>query len=91
MAEKLVLPNDVALCGTCSFWDGARRVDEESQMVVLDGDSSGTCLVTDKTRPALYANPKKHACLWEDLNPPESVESPESQGEERKIDFPRST
>ena len=88
MAEKIVLPNEVPLCGTCSYWDGERKVDEESQLVVVAPDSNGTCLVTEKQRPALYANPKKHACLWEDLNPPEeSAESPATKSEERKIDF----
>ena len=88
MAEKIVLPNEVPLCGTCSYWDGERKVDEESQLVVVESNSNGTCLITEKQRPALYANPKKHACLWEDLNPPEeSPESAESKREERKIDF----
>ena len=88
MAEKLVLPNEVPLCGTCSYWDGKRKVDEESQLVVVESNTHGTCIITEKQRPALYANPKQHACLWEDLNPlEESAESPESKKEERKIDF----
>ena len=85
--EKLVLPNELPLCGTCSYWDGERKVDEESQLVVLTSDSNGTCLVTEKKRPALFANPKKHTCLWEDLNPAESPESLEQKSTEKKIDF----
>ena len=69
MADKLILPTEVKVCATCSYWDGERQVDEEMNLVVVDCECEGECLVQEAARAGL--RPAKHAdeCLWENLEP----------------------
>lgn len=67
MAEKLILPTEVKICATCSYWDGERRVDEDMKLVVVDGECLGECLVQGQDKPALHDVRKECACIWEDL------------------------
>jgi len=67
MAEKLILPIEVKICATCSYWDGERRVDEDMKLVVVDGDCLGECLVQGQSKPALHDVRKECSCIWEDL------------------------
>lgn len=67
MAEKLILPTEVKICATCSYWDGERRVDEEMKLVVVDEACRGECLVQGQEKPALHDVRKECACIWEDL------------------------
>lgn len=69
MAEKLILPNDVKVCATCSFWDGERRIDAEMKLVVVSEECSGECLVTETVKSGLHHISADKACLWEDLEP----------------------
>jgi hypothetical protein len=38
MAEKLILPNEVKVCATCTYWDGERQVDDDMKLVVVSDD-----------------------------------------------------
>lgn len=69
MSEKLILPAELKVCATCSFWDGERRVDTEMKLVVVDEACEGQCLVTESTKPSLNPMQAERACLWEDLEP----------------------
>lgn len=69
MAEKLILPTEVKVCGTCSYWDGERQVDEEMKLVVVSGETEGECLVQEAQKHCLHDIRKECVCLWEDLEP----------------------
>lgn len=74
MAEKLILPTEVKVCATCSFWDGERQVDSEMKLVVVTEHCEGECLVQEKTKPGLHDVRKECTCLWENLEPDTPVE-----------------
>jgi len=69
MAEKLILPTEVKVCATCSYWDGERQVDPDMKVVVVDGDCQGECLVQEAGKPGLHDVRCECDCLWEDLEP----------------------
>jgi hypothetical protein len=69
MPEKLILPAELKVCATCSYWDGERRVDGELKLVVVDECCEGQCLVTETIKPSLHPMQAERACLWEDLEP----------------------
>lgn len=69
MAEKLILPTEVKVCATCSYWDGERQVDAEMKLVVVSEKCAGECLVQEKVKQGLHDVRQERACLWEDLEP----------------------
>ena len=70
MAEKLILPTEVKVCATCSYWDGERQVDAEMQVVVVAESSQGECLAQESPKPGLLDAPRHDCnCIWEDLSP----------------------
>ena len=69
MAEKLILPTEVKVCATCSFWDGERQVDSEMKLVVVAEDSQGECLVKEEQKHCLDDVRQEKSCMWEDLEP----------------------
>lgn len=69
MAEKLILPNEVKVCATCSYWDGERRVDAEMKLVVVDHDCHGVCMVQETKKLGLCDVRQECDCMWEDLEP----------------------
>lgn len=73
--QKLILPAEVKVCATCSYWDGERQVDPEMQVVVVDQACEGECLAQEKTRNALNDVRGEHHCIWEDIEA-ESASSP---------------
>lgn len=77
MSDKLILPAEVKVCATCSYWDGERHVDEEVNVVVVDRECKGECLVQEKDKPAIHDVRRECLCLWEDLAgdevPPEAA------------------
>ena len=75
MAEKLILPTEVKVCATCSYWDGERQVDADVKVVVVSDDCHGECLVQDEQKHALQDVRKERSCIWEDLEP-DQVEDP---------------
>ena len=72
MAEgKLIIPAEIKICATCSYWDGDRQVDHEVGVVVVDASCKGECLVKEETRESLHDVRQECGCLWEDLSPDE--------------------
>ena len=69
MAEKLILPTETKVCATCSYWDGDRAVDVDIQVVVVDTECEGECLVHAQAMPGLWDTRQDPECLWEDLAP----------------------
>ncbi len=69
MADKLIIPAEVKVCATCSYWDGERKVDSDVNVVVVSSDCEGECLVHAQKVPALWDTRQDTQCLWEDLTP----------------------
>jgi hypothetical protein len=74
MAEKLILPTEVQVCATCSYWDGERVVDDELKMVVVSEGCEGECLVTESRKTSLNHMSSQPVCLWEDVSPDKASE-----------------
>jgi hypothetical protein len=76
MKPKLILPAEVKVCATCSYWDGERKVDTELRLVVVEEDCEGECLVQEKPCDALNDKAEASgACLWEHLAPDEPADA----------------
>lgn len=75
MNNKIILPAEVKVCATCSYWDGERRVDSEVKVVVVSTECRGECLVQETEKPGLHDVRDECSCLWEDLEP----DGPEEQ------------
>ncbi|KFB67815.1 MAG: hypothetical protein CAPSK01_002403 [Candidatus Accumulibacter vicinus] len=70
MNKKLILPAEVKVCATCSYWDGERMVDTELRLVVVGEDGQGECLVQSKFSCGLNDVRRETAsCAWEHLAP----------------------
>ena len=69
MAEKLILPTEVKVCATCSYWDGDRQVDAEMRLVVVADDCAGECLVSETQKAGVTDSRSECDCIWEDLEP----------------------
>jgi len=69
MAEKLILPAEVKVCATCTYWDGERQVDAEMKLVVVADDCTGECLVQAARKPGVTDVRNECDCMWEDLGP----------------------
>jgi len=69
MAEKIILPTEVKVCATCSYWDGERQVDAEMQVVVVSDACHGECLAQEELKPGLHDVRHECSCIWEDLSP----------------------
>jgi hypothetical protein len=83
MNKKLILPAEIKICATCSFWDGERRIDSELAVVVVEEDCQGECLVESKARKGLNSELKwRSDCLWEHLAP----DAPRAANEMARVD-----
>ena len=69
MAEKLILPAEVKICATCTYWDGERQVDAEMKLVVVADDCTGECLVQASRKHGVTDVRNECDCMWEDLGP----------------------
>jgi hypothetical protein len=70
MKKKLILPAEVKVCATCSYWDGERMVDPELRLVVVAEDCAGECLVQTKCSHGLNdVRAETEQCAWEHLAP----------------------
>ena len=67
--RKLIIPSEVRVCATCSYWDGERRVDDEMRVVVVSDCSHGECLIKGEDRQGLQTMAHECDCMWEDLAP----------------------
>ncbi len=74
MKRKLILPTEVKVCATCSYWDGERKVDTEMRLVVVSESCVGECLVQSKPSPSLNdVRGECDDCVWEHLAPGENT------------------
>lgn len=82
MKRKLILPTEVKVCATCSYWDGERKVDTETRVVVVSESCLGECLVQSKPSASLNdVRGESEHCAWEHLAPGEAAcDEREGQG-----------
>ena len=72
MSQKLIIPAEVKVCATCSYWEGEREIDTELRVVVITDSSAGVCLVQEKCCRGLNDEGEwQNDCLWEHLAPDE--------------------
>lgn len=71
MTKKIILPAEVKVCATCSYWDGERIVDQDIKVVVVANSCQGECLAQEKLLPGLHDSRNEHSCIWENLEPDE--------------------
>ena len=70
MSQKLIVPAEIKVCATCSYWDGERKVDPELRVVVIADCCEGECLVQGKCCRGLNDEGEwRDDCLWEHLAP----------------------
>ena len=70
MVKKLILPAELKICATCSYWDGERKIDQELRVVVVEDNCEGECLVQSKCCQGLNDEFEwREDCLWEHLAP----------------------
>lgn len=69
MTEKIILPAEVKVCATCSYWDGDRAVDPEVHVVVVSDACEGECLAQEKMLPGLHDVRRECSCIWESVEP----------------------
>lgn len=70
--RKLILPTEIKVCATCTYWDGDRVVDEDLRVVVVCESCKGECLVTESQMSALERGVPVCECLWDDLHADEA-------------------
>ncbi len=63
--RKLILPVELKVCATCTYWDGARSVDEDVRVVVVCESCKGECLVREVSMPPLRPVHEDTECLWD--------------------------
>jgi hypothetical protein len=79
--RKLILPAEIEICATCTYWDGERSVDGDVRVVVVCESCQGECLLREAQTPGLSPAHGDGACLWDDLDvgePPSEGGEPES-------------
>lgn len=70
MKRKLILPTEVKVCATCSYWDGERKIDGEYGLVVVAESCEGECLVQERSFHGLDGVHRlSEECSWEHLEP----------------------
>jgi hypothetical protein len=72
MNKKLIIPAEIKICATCSYWDGERKVDPELRVVVIEDSCQGECLAQGACCQGLNDEAGwRDDCLWEHLAPDE--------------------
>lgn len=86
MEKKLIVPAEVRVCATCSYWDGDRHVDEEFNLVVVAEECRGECLVQEKMADGMNDVRHMHDCVWEPLREDVPVIEPDlAASADRKV------
>ncbi|WP_313951023.1 hypothetical protein [Accumulibacter sp.] len=81
MKQKLILPTEVKVCATCSYWDGERKVNTELRVVVVSESCEGECMVQTKPSHALNdVRGETENCVWEHLAPGDPAADPQDDG-----------
>ena len=75
MEKKLIIPTEIKICATCSYWDGERQVDDEYKLVVVAEDCKGECLVCEEPIGGLNDVTHTDNCAWEPLDVDETAEA----------------
>ncbi|MEY4592616.1 MAG: hypothetical protein RIR18_1511 [Pseudomonadota bacterium] len=78
--QKIILPAEVKVCGTCTYWDGERQVDNDNQLVVVASDCEGECLVQEVPKNALQDTRQECDCEWDDLGGDGQSDLPSGEG-----------
>jgi hypothetical protein len=76
--KKLIIPAEVKVCATCSYWDGERRVDQEVGVVVVTERCHGECLIKGDDRQGLLDTRVERECMWEGLWPDDAQPASDS-------------
>lgn len=66
---SLILPAEMKVCATCSYWDGERKVDTDVGVVVVADGAAGECLVKESERRGLHSVRHECNCEWEHIAP----------------------
>ena len=66
--RKLIVPVELKVCATCTYWDGVRSVDEDVCLVVVCESCEGECLVREVSMPPLRPVHEDTECLWGAVN-----------------------
>lgn len=82
--RKLIIPTEIKLCATCSYWDGERKVDDEINVVIVAESCEGTCLYREDPKQALTDVRQVCGCMWEDLRDPAAEAGGETEGDSKK-------
>lgn len=85
MDKKLIVPAEVKVCATCSYWDGERHVDEEYNLVVVSEECRGECLAQERTFKGLHDVRHTADCAWEPLVEDAEAETADASSVPRKI------
>ncbi len=67
--RKLILPTELRVCATCSYWDGARSHDAETRLVVVQHRCSGECLLREEQICCTTPADGLKVCAWEPIEP----------------------
>jgi hypothetical protein len=66
-ADKLILPCELRVCATCSFWDGERQVDGDARVVVVAEACAGEYMLRGQQTPCTLTRGRLKVCDWEPL------------------------
>lgn len=80
--RKLILPTELKVCATCTYWDGIRSLDDELGVVVVSECCEGECLVREALVPGLRAMYQDVDCLWDDLHVDEPADEPQADDDQ---------
>lgn len=73
--RKLILPTELRVCATCSYWDGTRSHDTEARLVVVEHQCSGECLLREEQICSTTPADRLKVCAWEPIEPAAHDES----------------
>ena len=62
---KLIVPVELKVCATCTYWDGVRSVDGDIRVVVVCESCEGECLAREVSMPPLRPVHEDTECLWD--------------------------
>ncbi len=82
MNKKLIIPAEIKICATCTYWDGERKIDPELRVVVVDDECKGECLAEGTCCQGLNDEAAwRDDCMWEHLAP--DVAASDDKGDEK--------
>ncbi len=82
--RKLILPAELRVCATCSYWDGARSHDAETKLVVVEHRCPGECLLREEQIGCTTPADGLKLCAWEPIEsePPSGTSATGPEGPE---------